>query len=85
MTSTKELSSSTITIFPNPTSDNIVIKFEKSIQYSIEVYNLLRVLILTENNESEVSVSNFQCGQYFIVIKDTRSGEKVTRKIIVTR
>jgi hypothetical protein len=64
--SIKALNSIQTNIYPNPTSDYIVVKSEKTIQ-KLEFYNTYGQLILQSNNASEkINISDLKDGVYFV-------------------
>jgi len=70
------LNSKNISISPNPTKDKLTIKGKNFKR--IEVYNLLGdniIKFIPQQNSSEIDLSGFQVGVYFIKIFD---GEKVS-------
>ncbi len=85
LTSLTELTNNDFTIFPNPASHFIIVQFEKQIEYSIEVYDLLGNLVVSQENFNKVSVADLQSGQYFMVIEDLKSRKTVANKVIVMR
>ncbi|MDX2413858.1 MAG: T9SS type A sorting domain-containing protein [Bacteroidales bacterium] len=72
-----------INIFPNPTNKLIMVQFDDSNLYSVEIISLNGVELFSENfvgNSHLIDLSSFQKGVYFITI---RSKDFVTtRKVI---
>ena len=85
MTSVNELTNNSINIFPNPATDLIILNFERKINYSTEIYDVLGNMIFSQKNKSTIPVNNFISGTYILVIKDVNTGEKMIHKVIVTR
>lgn len=71
-------------IYPNPSSGNITLSFEKEISGEVSIQNALGSVILTDDFKSiqtkKIDLSNYPTGIYFIQIKT--GGKKVTRKLI---
>lgn len=76
----KEVEVPNIKIYPNPTADNLTIELVKSTISRIEVYNFAGQKI-SESNDDEVSLKNFDSGIYFIKIID-ENYNIVTKKVI---
>ncbi len=71
-----------IKIYPNPTTNIVHISSSKLIQ-SIQVYNQLGELVFTENNPSQINLSNFGKGVYFLRVTNIDgqiSNQKVIKK-----
>ncbi|WP_456376631.1 T9SS type A sorting domain-containing protein, partial [Lutibacter sp.] len=71
-----------ITIYPNPVSEFIDIKFSKNNQTikSIKLYSLLGKLLLT-TTQNRINVSSFTTGIYLLKI-NTEKGQ-ITKKVII--
>lgn len=79
--STQEFTNSLFTIYPNPTTDNIIIEEKSYIKIeNINIYNTLGKLIINTENKM-IDVSNFEKGLYLINIK-FKNGKQITKKII---
>lgn len=68
------------TLYPNPTEEFITITSEQNIS-SVEVYNIIGQKISETKSKTEVDLSHFNIGIYFIKIMDD-SGNSETHKII---
>lgn len=80
----EELPSSTVNIYPNPTSGQIIIPLEEGTIKSVTLRNSLGQLLLTDNHPSsdklELDISTFPTGIYFLQLE--LDGEVLTKKII---
>jgi len=83
--------SNSLTVFPNPASQNVRLNFNLTDNQKIEVVlaNALGQVVYTQNTEKisgeqtiDLNVSAFEKGVYFVRIK-TEDGLTATRKIIV--
>ena len=73
---------STVNMFPNPTSDNVTIT-AKSIIESVSVYNVLGQEVMTTSPKADsvtINISDFQSGVY--LVKSTVDGTTSTSRII---
>ncbi len=75
-------------IFPNPVTEIVKLKFNKSIndQISVSIYNIQGKLILNskktlQNNTIQLSTSSLKSGMYFLKVND--GVNEVTQKLIV--
>jgi len=71
-----------ISIYPNPTTDVLYIKSEFNI-VSIEIYNNLGQLVLSNSHKKEINISKLNQGIYFMKIKNENGYiglEKVIRE-----
>ena len=85
VTSIAELSSTNIKIYPNPASEFVVVDFDKTISYSIELYDVVGNLLKVQENLDRVQLENLAQGTYKLVITDLSTSEKVKIKVIVVR
>ena len=62
----------TLTVYPNPFTDWIVIKGNRDIEACITVFNITGNILLEENckgkSEFHINTTNFQKGSYFVQI-----------------
>lgn len=80
--STTSFSANEITIFPNPTTEKLIVE-SKSIIYALKLYNLLGQLILSKDiNEknSTLDLSQFDDGTYLMTVENELGIEQ--KKII---
>jgi hypothetical protein len=59
--------SSTINIYPNPTTGILNIEMEEN--FTIDIYNVLGEKVIT-TNDSKINLSSYQNGIYFVLLKD---------------
>jgi hypothetical protein len=79
--STQDYIDTLFTIYPNPTTDNIIINEKTDIKIeNINIYNTLGKLIIKTKNNA-INLSNFENGLYLFNIK-LKNGKQVTKKII---
>lgn len=68
-------------LYPNPTNGLLQIKTEQEI-ISIEVLDVFgRRMLYSENNQTEINISNFTNGIYFVRMRDSK-GNFVVKKIV---
>lgn len=80
--SNTSFATSTVNMFPNPTSDNVTIT-AKSIIESVSVYNVLGQEVMTTSPKADsvtINISDFQSGVY--LVKSTVDGTTSTSRII---
>ncbi|MCF8299113.1 MAG: T9SS type A sorting domain-containing protein [Saprospiraceae bacterium] len=79
----------TIHIFPNPTSDYIIIESKNPLNKikEIKIYNSLGILnenLFPNISDVKIDISLFPNGLYFLIVEDM-NGEKSVKKIIVNK
>jgi len=67
-------------VYPNPTTGILTIQSKTSI-VQIEIYNQLGQLVLSNNEENTIDISNVGQGLYFIKILD-ENGNIGTQKVV---
>lgn len=80
-----ELDDSTISIYPNPTTDVIYIEVEGNLSYSATLFDLKGKLIAKFKNTSSIDVGQLPTGTYLLEITDLVSGKNVVERIIVDK
>lgn len=72
-----------ISVYPNPTSDELFVKNENNIELSaVKITDLTGKMVLYQNSQlSSINISNLSKGMYFVTI-ETQTGNTVTSKII---
>ncbi len=73
-------------IYPNPASDNVSIYLSKTSTYKGRIFNITGQTILnteTFNDKITVDVKNIPTGLYIIEITDTKTNDRITKKIII--
>lgn len=71
-----------LTFSPNPTSGNIDISGINNLKFSIEIYDLTGKLMVKEKQKSQIDISAFQNGIYFMKIQNNHTHTSVVKKII---
>jgi hypothetical protein len=74
-------------IYPNPASDNVSIYISKKSVYKGRIYNITGQTVLNTETFSDkitVDVKNIPVGLYIIEITDTKTNERIAKKIIVS-
>jgi Secretion system C-terminal sorting domain/Copper type II ascorbate-dependent monooxygenase, C-terminal domain len=74
-------------IYPNPASDNLSIYVSKTSVYKGRIFNITgQTIINTEtfNDKITVDVKNIPSGLYVIEITDTKTNDRITKKIIIS-
>lgn len=82
----EEISNSQITVYPNPTSDKLNLRFSQNTTVndirSISIYNVNGSFVKTiPNNSNTIDVNQFSKGIYFLKI--LANGQSITTKFIV--
>ncbi|UPQ80795.1 T9SS type A sorting domain-containing protein [Flavobacterium azooxidireducens] len=80
--SVNDFSSDNFSISPNPTSGNVNINGIDNLQFSVEIYDLTGKLMVKEKQQSQIDLSAFQNGIYFIKIRNNQTNTSVVKKII---
>jgi hypothetical protein len=83
--SSHEIGQSTIKIYPNPVSNNLIIETEDHFDFKIRIFNLQGQSILEDKNNTVVDVSSIPNGFYLLEIIDLKSGKKLVESIVVER
>ena len=74
-------------IYPNPANDLLNIYISKKSDYTISIYNITGQLIyktLTTDDFTTIDTKNISEGLYIIQITDSKSNEKITKKIVLS-
>ena len=80
--SVNDFSSDNLSISPNPTAGNININGIDNFQFSVEIYDLTGKLMVKEKQHSQIDLSAFQNGIYFMKIQNNHTHTSVVKKII---
>lgn len=75
---------SNITIYPNPTANNLFIYKQQEGIISVNLYTITGQLLLQKefgNTNNFISLENLQSGTYFLVIEN-QLGEKTVKKVV---
>jgi hypothetical protein len=73
-----------ISIYPNPATSEILIRFGKNVYYKIQLCNALGEILkqtAINYNTTSINISSFPKGIYFIIITDNE-GNKMMKKIM---
>ncbi|MCX6244400.1 MAG: aryl-sulfate sulfotransferase [Bacteroidetes bacterium] len=84
ITGVVENTKESILIYPNPTSGIIHVKAQKINGYRVKVSDICGKILLQSENSSQVDLSGFNAGIYYLIIS-TDSNVLFTRKIILTK
>jgi len=85
VTSVYELSSSSINIFPNPSTSYINIKVEGQLEFQVNLYSLEGRLMHTANNTSQMITESISTGTYLLEIKDLNSGDRIVERVAIVK
>ena len=78
--STKDNVLQNVAVYPNPTSDFVIVISQSSIA-QIEVYSYVGHLVKKNKNQDRIDISSLKTGLYFIKIKDI-NGNFATEKVL---
>lgn len=78
--STQDNTLQNVAVYPNPTSDFIMVTSQSSIA-QIEVYSYIGQLVKKNTNQNRIDISSLKTGIYFIKIKDI-NGNFATEKVL---
>lgn len=81
-----EHSSNAFNIYPNPTRDNINIRFDKQAKYELQLSNLSGVMIAkyqVSGQEASIQTGSFQAGIYMLRAVNLKTEESFTSKLII--
>ena len=72
-----------ISVSPNPTNGIVEINGVDTIRFSVELIDVTGKIRITEsNNQSQIDISTFQNGIYFLKIKNNQTNEITVKKIV---
>lgn len=80
--SVDDFGSGNITVSPNPTAGNVNINGIDNLQFSVEIYDLTGKLMVKEKQHSQIDISAFQNGIYYMKIQNNQTNTSVVKKII---
>ena len=80
---TSSFDKTSISVYPNPASDELFIKNENNIELSsVKITDLTGKTVLNQSSQlSSITISNLSKGMYFVTV-ETKIGNTVTSKII---
>lgn len=74
LSSSKELSYPSPSVFPNPVADYLTVSFEKPVSGTIHIFNINSQLIkshhMFKSNSVKLSISDIDIGQYILQFYD---------------
>ena len=82
-TSTHELSSSLVRIYPNPAQDIIYVDVEDNLKFQVSLYNMQGEILYHQSEVSWISVQEFPRGLYILKVQDNQSKEFVSDTIVL--
>ena len=85
MTSTYEISNTTIKIFPNPASTVINIEVEGTLDFEARLYDLHGRLLQRKLNPNRMLLNDLVGGTYLLEIKELNSAQKHIEKIVLIK
>ena len=83
VTSTHEISSAIVNIFPNPASDVINIDIENYLNFKMNIYDLEGRLMKTISKTNQFLVTELPSGIYLLELQDLESGQKIVERIVL--
>ncbi len=81
-----EIQENTMIIYPNPANNKVNIISNLNNNAEVRIYNLIGNLVYNQNitsNQTDIDVSKFKKGIYFVNIYDKSSGKSITEKLII--
>lgn len=80
-----DLGSSTIEIYPNPTTDYINLKVVGNLNYQSKIFDLKGKLILSNFNTNKISIGELAVGTYILEFTNLQTGQKIFEKIVKSK
>lgn len=77
--------SNKVRVYPNPTSDSINIEVAGDIQTESTLYDHTGKVIITVKNADHLNLSTALPGIYLLEIKNTKTGQKTIKRIVLER
>ena len=85
-TSTADISTLEIKIYPNPSNDIINIEVDRILNYKVELLDLRGKILHRSSNSNEINVRNLNKGIYLIIIKDSSTSQSLrSERVAVIR
>ncbi len=84
ITSVHELALNSVNIYPNPVTDLINIDIDGQINFKANLYNSEGKLVLTATNKKQLKLIGIAQGLYLLEILDIKSGEKISKRVVVS-
>ena len=85
-TSVSEIKENKVLIYPNPAKDNVIVSLEDIRNSEIEIYSMIGVLLSKQkaiNKTTNIDISGFEKGMYFISIVNKANQKIITEKLII--
>jgi hypothetical protein len=73
---------STFLIYPNPTQGVINVQLQNSVEFTVEIFDLIGKKVGQFSNQNQLDISNYNAGMYLIKITDLQSNKTTTQKVI---
>ena len=88
VSSTHQLSNSSILIYPNPTRNKLYIDVDGDLEYGIHIYDMSAKLVLTsfnapDSNLSELQLNALEAGIYILELEEQETKKRFIGKIII--
>lgn len=80
-----ELNGTTISIYPNPTSDIVNIELDKELDFDILIQDFSGKTLIRHTNQELIDISELTEGVYIVTIIEKKSKKRVVDKITVTK
>ncbi len=81
----RDLGSSTIEIYPNPTTDYINLKIAGNLNYQSKIFDLKGKLILSNFNTNKISIGELAVGTYILEFTNLQTGQEIFEKIVKSK
>ena len=76
----EEIEAATLSVYPNPATDYIMVNVETQSFVSVQIYDILGHMVLT-STESNVDLRNIEAGVYFVTVR-TDNAAKTTKLVV---
>jgi ELWxxDGT repeat protein len=73
---------STFLLYPNPTQGVINVQLQNSVEFTVEIFDLIGKKVGQFSNQNQLDISNYKSGIYLIKITDLQSNITTTQKVI---
>jgi hypothetical protein len=74
---------SDVTVYPNPTSNILIIEAEEIENYQVTLFNQLGQRLITDNNTQRLDVRKYESGVYYVQISTSGSSDYQSKRIPV--
>lgn len=72
-----------ISIYPNPTKDEINISVSGNLSFEANLFDLNGKLLVSKENSNKINVNTLPTGTYLLEIKDQKTGQNIVEKVII--